>query len=252
MKHMGNYLSRQAIHVSLATGVLILLLLTSAAGVFGQGLDWSKGKLVGLRSGTCIREGPGLNYRAHTRVPEDNWTVMVTDGPRQANGKTWYDTSRRQAGDPSGGTGWVMADQTDTNCASPQPVNPPPGNVTQPGNPPVGNSSPPSVPSAGLAGTLAQLRSWWDAQSDTVKWAVALVLLAVLVGTWRQLSSIAIRLVQVVIVGALIWWVLDQTRSVWESTWHGLLGIHAPDLAILLSLIPLLGWLLSLLPGRSR
>ena len=50
-------------------------------------------------------EGPGLNYRAHTRVPEDNWTVVVSDGPRTSGGKVWYDTSRKAAGDPSAAQG---------------------------------------------------------------------------------------------------------------------------------------------------
>ena len=100
-----------------AFSALLLLWVISTRLTFGQGSDWNVGMTIGLRAGTCIREGPGLNYRAHTRVPEDNWTVMVIDGPRQATGKTWYDTSRKAAGDPSGGTGWVMADWSDRDCS---------------------------------------------------------------------------------------------------------------------------------------
>jgi len=62
--------------------------------------------------------GRGLS---HTHVPEDNWAVMVIDGPRIADGAIWWDTSRRAAGDPSGGTGWVRMDQNDTDCFSPAP-----------------------------------------------------------------------------------------------------------------------------------
>jgi len=47
--------------------------------------------------------------------------VMVIDGPRIADGAIWWDTSRRAAGDPSGGTGWVRMDQNDTDCFSPAP-----------------------------------------------------------------------------------------------------------------------------------
>lgn len=74
---------------------------------------WEIGSTVGLCSGTEIREGSGFNYSVHTIVPEDNWTVVVIDGPRYVDGKAWWDISRAATGDPSGGTGWVYQSQAD-------------------------------------------------------------------------------------------------------------------------------------------
>jgi len=74
------------------------------------------GNIVYLCEGTLIREGPGNNYYAHTAVPEDDWAVMVIDGPRFADGQVWWDTSRAAAGDPSGGTGWVSVQQAEESC----------------------------------------------------------------------------------------------------------------------------------------
>lgn len=209
---------------------------------------WERGQLVGLHAGTCIREGPGLNYRAHTRVPENDWTVMVIDGPRQANGKTWYDTSRNAAGDPSGGTGWVMADWTDTDCASPPsatvvPVTP---------SPPV---LPTPTPSSTLTGKVEEIlhvvRTWWDEQSEVIKWLVAILLLVATVAIWRRVASLLVGLILAVLEGMIIWWILDQTRSTWQDLWHGLIGTNTPDLAFLLALIPLVAWILSLMRKRS-
>jgi hypothetical protein len=110
--------------ILLPIAALSLCVLSKPA--WAQQEDWQVGRIVGLRAGVCIREGPGTAYRAHTQVPEDNWAVMVIDGPRVADGAIWWDTSRRAAGDPSGGTGWVRMDQTDTNCfpslSDPAPV----------------------------------------------------------------------------------------------------------------------------------
>ena len=81
-------------------GICATVILLAAQIANAQSGDWERGKLIGLRAGTCIREGPGLNYRAHTQVPEDNWTVMVIDGSRTTGSEVWYDTSRKAAGDP--------------------------------------------------------------------------------------------------------------------------------------------------------
>lgn len=80
-----------------------------------EGNVWAVGNLVGLCKYTEIRTGPGTGYYVHTTVPEDNWTVKVIDGPRIIQGQVWWDTSRREAGDVSGGTGWVLQVQAD-NC----------------------------------------------------------------------------------------------------------------------------------------
>lgn len=217
--------------------ILLVLWVISASLAFGQGSDWNVGKTIGLRAGTCIREGPGLNYRAHTRVPEDDWTVMVIDGPRQADGKTWYDTSRKAAGDPSGGTGWVMADWSDRDCSAPIAVaRPQPQPRLTPGIP---------VPS-GLDDLLQQLRTWWRAQSPLMKWIVALVAVALLISIWRRVGSLLINLVFAVIGALLLFWLMDGIREVWQGPWQNLAGADAPDLALLVAAIPLVSWLLGL------
>ncbi len=79
--------------------------------------DWAIGNIVFLCAGTEIREGSGDEYPIHTIVPEDDWAVMVIDGPRVIAGETWWDTSRREAGDPSGGTGWIKLSQAQDSCS---------------------------------------------------------------------------------------------------------------------------------------
>jgi hypothetical protein len=228
--------------ISLAPIAILLLLLTiNVSSVAAQTPDWNVGSLIGLRAGVCIREGPGLRYRAHTQVPEDNWTVMVIDGPRQANGRLWYDTSRRAAGDPSGGTGWVMADWSDTDC------------VSQPAPPAVPSINPPPAPPSNTSWgqNLQELRAWWESQPDTVKWLIAIALLVLIVLVWQRVASSLLTLVLAIFGGLVIWWFLDQTRPGWQATWDGLVGVNAPDLAIVFAMIPLVVWLLALLRGRS-
>jgi hypothetical protein len=100
------------------TGVLFVIALAlSLVGTASAENNWAVGNLVGLCTGTKIHTGPGDSYPVHTTVPEDNWTVKVIDGPRYADGQTWWDTSRFAAGDPSGGTGWVSQSQVG-NCSS--------------------------------------------------------------------------------------------------------------------------------------
>lgn len=217
--------------------LLLLFFASSFAVAYGQAADWNIGNTIGLRAGTCIREGPGLSYRAHTRVPEDNWTVMVVDGPRQANGKTWFDTSRKAAGDPSGGTGWVMADWSDRECSSadtaPQP---------QPA---------PNIPTLLEPDNLQQqARSWWTAQSPFMKWLVALVAVALLIMIWRRVGSHLVSLVFAIIGALLLIWLMDGIRDLWQGPWQNLVGADAPDLALLVAAIPLVSWLLGLLRKR--
>jgi len=164
---------------------------------------------------------------------------MVIDGPRQANGKSWYDTSRNAAGDPSGGTGWVMADWSDRDCSSP---------VAAPQPQPA-----PSVPVLPAPDNLLQqLRAWWSAQSPLMKWIVALVVVALLIMIWRRVGSHLVSLVFAIIGALLLLWLMDGIREVWQGPWQNLAGSDAPDLALLVAAIPLVSWLLSLLPSRSR
>ena len=86
-----------------------------------QADDWWVGKIVGLCKGTHIYYGPDESYGYHTIVPEDDWAVKIIGGPRG----DWWDTSRREAGDPSGGTGWVKKSEAES-CKQPSPPQPPP------------------------------------------------------------------------------------------------------------------------------
>lgn len=226
--------TQNPVHALLRIVVICVTVILFAAQIANaQSGDWERGKLIGLRAGTCIREGPGLNYRAHTTVPEDNWTVMVIDGPRQANGKTWYDTSRNAAGDPSGGTGWVMADWSDRDCSSPS---------SAPQPQPVPGVPTPPEPSS----WLQQLRAWWSAQSPLVKWIVALIAVVLMVMIWRRVGSHLVSLVFAIIGALLLVWLMDGIREVWQGPWQDLVGTDAPDLALLVGAIPLISWLLGL------
>lgn len=93
---------------------------------------WSIGSLVGLRRGAEIRTAPAGGQLTVTlpSTAEQPWNVVVKDGPRCINGADWYDTDRRAAGDPAGGTGWV-------NRVQAQYVVPPPP-PSQPAPPPAG------------------------------------------------------------------------------------------------------------------
>lgn len=214
-----------------------LLFLTSASAQE----TWGRGNIVGLRAETCIREGPGFNYRAHTRVPENNWAVMIIDGPRTANGHIWWDTSRQAAGDPSGGTGWVTEDQSDTDCGTevvpiqPEEPNPAPNTVTPPTSQDFFNT----------------LRSWWYQQSALFKWVVAIVALLLVPILWNSIGIIVINFVSAVFLTVAIWIVMDITRSFWEEEWLGVGGVifgsNVPDLALLLSVLPLVSWGISVI-----
>ncbi|MGB3219726.1 MAG: hypothetical protein WBD79_20215 [Anaerolineae bacterium] len=242
------YKKRQIETLVAVPAICIAVWLVAVSMTQAQSDGWERGKLIGLRAGTCIREGPGLNYRAHTRVPENDWIVMVMDGPRQANDKTWYDTSRRAAGDVSGGTGWVMADWNDTDC-----TNPPPATVApiDPPSPPLPAPSPSPTPTGDVGDMLQRMRSWWNAQAEVIKWFVAIILLVIIIVVWRRVSASLVGLMLAIIESLIIWWVLDQTRAAWQEVWQGLVGTNAPDLAILIALIPLVIWMLSLLRKRA-
>lgn len=212
--------------------------------VFGQGSEWKVGETIGLRAGTCIRQGPGFNFPAHTQVPEDNWTVKVIDGPRTANGLVWWDTSRREAGDPSGGTGWVAQEQTDTDCFASVSV--------QPAAPP-GQAAPitlPDIPnSADYQGWLSSLQAWWFQQSSVVKLGIAAVVIVIASSLWRFVGGILMGLIAAVVSSAVLWLILDFTRPVWSDSWYNLaqpvFGGDAPDLAMLVALLPLVSWAIS-------
>lgn len=84
-------------------------------GVFSPG-EPVKGQLYPLQRGTQIRTGPGLSYPSTiptewgSAVPEDNWWVLVLQGPVCADGWEWWNVDRG-AIDHVGGTGWAAIKQ---------------------------------------------------------------------------------------------------------------------------------------------
>ncbi len=214
------------------------LLCAVSDAVSAQGeTEWRQGAIVSLRAGVCIREGPGTAYRAHTQVPEDNWAVMVIDGPRVADGAIWWDTSRRAAGDPSGGTGWVRMDQTDTNC-SPPPPNPAP----------VPNPLPEFGPDI-RDSVLDQISAWWNGLPSAARLVIGLI--GLVIGL-RFLSTVAgwvLGLVAALISAFFVWMLMDASRTFWQPLWSplafSLLGPDMPDLALLVAALPLVSWITS-------
>lgn len=239
--------------MAIGKGIVAALLLAAVllTPTLAQG-PWGQGQVVGLRAGTCIREGPGAGYRAHTRVPEDEWAVMVIGGPRFDDGRTWWDTSRRAAGDPSGGTGWVAEDQGDTDCGvsggSSQ------GGAAHQSPPPSGGQDTPA-PQAPISG-VEVLRIWWYQQSALVKWAAAVIALLLAPVLWRLIGGVLIEGIAALFIALAIWAVLDLTRSIWQDLWLSLAGPlfggDTPDLALLLAVLPLASWALALLGRRLR
>lgn len=241
-------LSKAVRAVFLLPAVLSMLLLLPGA-TSGQSNDWRVGSLVGLCQGTEIRQGPGVGFCYHTIVPENNWTVKVISGPvTTSDGRTWYDTSRREAGDPSGGTGWVNIQQAD-RCPAPSDggarcV----GSIVQPPNitivPPVVDANP-------IIKLLNDILRWWSSQPLPVKIGVV-VIAAILLPASMRLSSFGSRrlvgLARAILWGIILGGVADLTRPTWEGTWHSIVGgASGIDLAMVLLLLPLLFWTFGLL-----
>ncbi len=207
--------------------VLACTLHVSGSSAHGQN-EWQVGHIVGLREGTCIREGPGFRFRAHTRVPENDWAVQIIDGPRTADGRTWYDTSRRAAGDPSGGTGWVDASQTDVCPKSEPPSAPPPAPAPAP--------APPTSPSD----RWHDIERWWNELPSIMKWMGLVLVVAVLMAGTR--NGALLKFVLLGLLALLCYWFADLSRSTWEPMWRTLVGRDAPDLALLFAAVPFLIW----------
>jgi hypothetical protein len=230
-----NIRTQRFVLILLPIATLSLCVLSKPA--WAQQEDWQVGRIVGLRAGVCIREGPGTAYRAHTQVPEDNWAVMVIDGPRVADGAIWWDTSRRAAGDPSGGTGWVRMDQTDTNCFPPSP-----------NSAPVPNPLPALSPDI-QGSILDQISAWWNGLPSAARGVVGLI--GLVIGL-RFLSTVAgwvLGLAAALISAFFVWMLMDASRAFWQPLWSplafSLLGPDVPDLALLVAALPLVSWVTS-------
>lgn len=198
--------------------------------------QWVLGQIVGLKKGTCIRQGDGFSWQAHTIVPEDNWLVRIKGGPRTTDGRIWWDIDRKAAGDNYGGTGWVTQDQSDTNCnnSSPSQNNP---------SPPQSNPSAPQIPQSFFAGVSFQtIQSMWFSQPAWVKVGVALLALLSIRLFWRLLGGVVWQIVRAGIAAFVLFVVFDLTRDFWSSTWYNvarpIFRSDIPDLEVLIGLLP--------------
>jgi hypothetical protein len=213
------------------------LLLVARSVVWAQeGVEWKQGAIVGLKRGTCIREGPGLGYRAHTKVPEDNWAVLIIDGPRSADGYIWWDTSRKAAGDPSGGTGWVRMDQNDTDCFPDSPKPPPAPLII-------------SEPSAMESPMLDRILDLWSRLPSAARAVIGLVGLVIGLRFLGTVASWVLGLAAALISSVFVWILMDASRAFWEPLWsplaYELFGPDVPDLALLIAALPLISWIVN-------
>lgn len=207
--------------------------------------DWRIGNDVRLCKGTQIREAPNVESCYHTRVPENNWVVRVIGGPvrTDADGKTWYDTSRAAAGDPSGGTGWVNIEQT-ANCPAPDEGGTRCPYSVQRDDPPGGRLN----IIERILETLQPLLSWWLYQPLPVKIGVVIVAIFLL-PTTRRLNVIGGTVLgdvaRAILLGVALGGIADLTRPYWQDAWIALVGgTTGFDLAVLLLIAPLLWWAL--------
>lgn len=210
--------------------------------------DWRIGSDVRLCQGTQIREGPGLGFCYHTIVPENNWVVRVTGGPQTSDdGKIWYDTSRRAAGDPSGGTGWVNIQQT-AACPAPDEGGTRCPYSVQPTPTPTTIIDIDDNIVERILKTLDPLLSWWLGQPLPVKIGVVIVAI-LLIPTTRRLNVVGGTalgdIARAILLGIALGGIADLTRPYWQDAWIALVGgTTGFDLAILLLIAPLLWWAL--------
>ena len=156
-------------HSKLTSSIFVLLIIVAipmSPPVYAQ--DWRIGEIVGLCKGTRIYEGPGYNYRYHTVVPENDWAVKIIGGPRNGD---WWDTSRREADDPSGGTGWVKKSEAES-CKSSAPPQPPADCSVQEPPPAIGKIIGLPLGMKIYHGPVADLNTNWHTVVPEDNWAV--------------------------------------------------------------------------------
>ena len=244
---------------TLTWGVFLLAALGALPAIGGVGAatarslappaanDWRVGNTVSLSRGTQIWVAPDLVGSCyHTIVPVDDWAVKVTDGPRQSLDKrTWYDTSRRAAGDPSGGTGWVNIEQVDQHPGVQDT-----GRYCPPGGTSSGGVTPAPTPTTGdhiwpPPFVIVIIHIWLDA-SLPLKIGILAVALLLLAQTPRLRvfgSPILIGFVRAILWGLLLGGATDLLRPLWQAPWLVLpAGYRAFDPALVLLLVPLVWW----------
>jgi hypothetical protein len=220
------------------------LLMVTELGAQTTGNDWQVGSIVELSKGTQIRQGPGFGYCFHTIVPEDNWAVRIISGPRTSDGRAWYDTSRKAAGDPVGGTGWVNVDQADSHPAVTEPGTWCPGFGPSASVGP-GSNSRTSEPSRWPPQFLLVIINLWLNLSLPVKALVLVVGLVLLPASTklRMFGSLAlVSFARAILWGIVLGGIADLTRPLWEPSWLALpTSYRILDPALVLLFLPL-GW----------
>ncbi len=87
---------------------------TRTAPSAAEAPGWAVGNVIGLNCGTSIRVGQGDASPVTYTVQENNYQVYIKDGPRFADGQTWWDIDRRAvSGNPNDGTGWMSQQQSE-------------------------------------------------------------------------------------------------------------------------------------------
>ncbi|MDQ2807779.1 MAG: hypothetical protein M3Z04_12860 [Chloroflexota bacterium] len=240
-------------------GALLLLLVPVLLIAFGVGPvyaqvftparanDWQVGNTVYLSRGTQIWVAPDLaNSCYHTVVPVDNWEVKVTGGPRgnDKDRRTWYDTSRRAAGDPSGGTGWVNIEQVDQRPGVQDAGRycPPGGSTT------VSPTSTPTriVDSRWPPQIVIDIIQRWQAAPLLLKIGILALALLLLSQTPRLRvfgSAALLGFARAILWGIILGGATDLLRPLWEVPWLNLpAGYRAFDPALVALVLPLLWW----------
>lgn len=82
------------------------------------------------------------------------------------------------------------------------------------------------------------------------QWLWAILIMAIVVWIWQRLPLSLSSLLYFVVSGLVLWIIMDLSRSLWQSLWWRIAGHNAPDLAILVALLPLISWAVNRLSRR--
>ncbi|MEZ4713943.1 MAG: hypothetical protein R3A44_42555 [Caldilineaceae bacterium] len=135
---------------------------------------------------------------------------------------------------------------------APPPTTAPPPPPTSPGRGPL---SPPTWPPINHD-WLEEIASWWYQQTTAIKLGVAVAALLLFAALWRRVGGIVMEFISAAFLSLIIWVLLNLTRPVWQDLWQRLatplFGGPAPDLALLLTALPLASWGLTVLLRSLR
>lgn len=231
--------------ITASFSIFLLLLTSGSATVLAADNNWQVGNTVYLSQGTQIRQGPGVDFCYHTIVPQNDWAVKVTGGPTFADGRTWYDTSRADAGDASGGTGWVNIEQVDISPVPDDGGTPCPGASTQAVATATATAGEKKGPQIETPGFLLDLKSWWVSQSMILKLVIVGAAFVLIVGLGRVANKDAANatvfgVIRAALAGIILGGVADLTRTYWQEQWLKFAGSAGGlDPALILLVAPL-------------